>query len=517
MFFFRRFHPATPRPPRRARLQIEALESRLVPYALSGNQWPHPELITISFVPDGTNINGYASNLFATFNAKFGSASAWQNAILKAAQVWAQQANINFAVVADSGADSGAGDYQQGDPTFGDIRIGGYNYGCPTLAMAYMPPPVNNYSIAGDFTFNTGQVWNLGTNYDVFTVAMHEFGHALGLGHSTSSSAAMYSSYNGVKNGLSSDDINGIRAIYGARPNDAFDAAASNGSFSAATNITSLIDSTSLTALVTGLDITTTADVDYYQFTAPSGGTGQVTVNVQSQGLSLLAPVLKVYNGGRNLLKSVSGLNQYGTTLTATVSVTAGQTYYVLVDGADNTAFGTGAYALTLNFGTGPSPTVPLPNTATPNGSPLSGGGGFAEEDHDAFTKSDSKTTTRNMNLVPEEDHHDHEAFHTYEAEMSPGRSPQQAPVPGYLFTIGADAEQEDQEWVRRVDEVFAGGNGLPAPARIYNRAGPLLGQGYRSAGAAWELRLAASGEEEGSGLDALFAEALKNPLGPER
>src|SRR5690349_5604869 len=85
----------------RARLEVKALESRLVPYSVSGDAWIHPELITISFVPDGTVIgsNGYGpiySNLFSTFDAKFG-AGVWEQAILKAAQTWAQQTNLNFA------------------------------------------------------------------------------------------------------------------------------------------------------------------------------------------------------------------------------------------------------------------------------------------------------------------------------------------------------------------------------------------------------------------------------------
>src|SRR5262245_3422336 len=132
---------------RRARLHVEALESREVPYATTSNFWPHSQLVTLSFVPDGTvvgsNSNGYiTSNLFSVFNARFGSPSVWQNQILKAAQVWAQQTNINFALVNDSGADIGSGANQQGDPNFGDIRIGGYNFGTTTLAQGYMPPPV---------------------------------------------------------------------------------------------------------------------------------------------------------------------------------------------------------------------------------------------------------------------------------------------------------------------------------------------------------------------------------------
>src|SRR5438105_2715293 len=118
LFFQKRNRSPRPRPPSPSvRPQVEALESRLVPYALSGDAWPGPQLITLSFVPDGTvlgtNANGnITSNLFATFNAKFGSTSKWENQILKAAQQWAAQTNINFAVVADNGTAIGSGSYQ---------------------------------------------------------------------------------------------------------------------------------------------------------------------------------------------------------------------------------------------------------------------------------------------------------------------------------------------------------------------------------------------------------------------
>jgi hypothetical protein len=45
----------------------------------------------------------------------------------------------------------------------------------------------------------------------------------------------------------------------------------------------------------------------------------------------------------------------------------------------DTTAFGTGAYALTMSFAGAPLPAVPLPNTQTANANPLSGGGGLAD------------------------------------------------------------------------------------------------------------------------------------------
>src|SRR5205823_11531627 len=123
------------------------------------------------------------------------------------------------------------------------------------------------------------------------------------------------------------------------------------------------INTASLTAVVTGLDLTTTSDIDYYKFTAPSNSSTSMTVKVQSSGLSLLAPSLKIYNSSNTLLGSVTGSGNFGSTLTTTVSITPGQTYYVRVAGANTTVFGTGAYALTLTLGTGVNPTVPLPST----------------------------------------------------------------------------------------------------------------------------------------------------------
>jgi hypothetical protein len=392
---------------------LEVLESRLVPYSVSGNAWPHPSLITLSFVPDGTVLatsgdGNLTSNLFSTFNAKFGSAATWENQILQAANEWAQQTNINFAVVSDNGATAGTGSSQQGDPNMGDIRIGGYNFGSGNnnIATANMPPSANNYSIAGDIDFNTGKTFNIGSAYDLRTVALHEFGHALGLNHSTTYSAVMYSVYTTTKQALTRDDINGIQKIYSNSAARSADGDAPN-SFATASDITSTIDPTTLTALLTGQSLNSTpstTDVDYFTFTAPSATTDTLTVTVQSAGLSLLTPVLTVYAADQQtVLGTASAPGQYGATVSVTVTgVTAGQQFYVQVSGGETTALGSGAYALTLNFGSGDSPTVPLPNTQTTNGNPRHAGGGVPDsttatsdtEAHDTFGPAATANTT---------------------------------------------------------------------------------------------------------------------------
>ena len=97
------------------------------------------------------------------------------------------------------------------------------------MALTYQPPPVNNFSIAGDMTFNTGQTFKIGSTYDLFSVAIHEFGHTLGLGHEYSHCARMNAvvDYDGtpeycrshtmsywLKHALKGDDVHGARALY---------------------------------------------------------------------------------------------------------------------------------------------------------------------------------------------------------------------------------------------------------------------------------------------------------------
>src|SRR6516164_10655923 len=82
-------------------LRIEQLEDRTVLSAF-GVPWPDPEHLTLSFVPDGTQVGTAQSNLFQLLNAKYPTA-VWENEILRAFQTWAVNANINIGMVPDSG------------------------------------------------------------------------------------------------------------------------------------------------------------------------------------------------------------------------------------------------------------------------------------------------------------------------------------------------------------------------------------------------------------------------------
>jgi len=85
-------HSPLPRRPLPTRLRFDQLEQRVVPYATSGNAWVNPQLVTLSFVPDGTILGANAqgnitSGLFARLNSHPGWTTAtWQHQIMAAAQ-----------------------------------------------------------------------------------------------------------------------------------------------------------------------------------------------------------------------------------------------------------------------------------------------------------------------------------------------------------------------------------------------------------------------------------------------
>lgn len=95
-----------------------------------------------------------------------------------------------------------------------------YTMNDPVLAHAFRPGP----GVAGDVHFREDKNWDFdvtfaeqpgGDRISFFSVALHELGHTLGLGHSDLAEAVMYEFYTSSTGVLSPDDISGIRHIYG--------------------------------------------------------------------------------------------------------------------------------------------------------------------------------------------------------------------------------------------------------------------------------------------------------------
>ena len=172
------------------------------------------------------------------------------------------------------------------------------NLGSGALGETFLPPPFNGGTDAGDMFLNSTATWHINTDYDLETVAIHEFGHALGLGESQITTACMYAYYNGMKQTLTTDDIAGIQSVWGAPQSDQFNSnGQSNSNYANAANITSYIDANGQIA-IPSLRITSGSQAEWFSVTVPASTNGTMVVKVQSSNLSMMSPKLSVYTSG---------------------------------------------------------------------------------------------------------------------------------------------------------------------------------------------------------------------------
>ncbi|MFB3777987.1 MAG: matrixin family metalloprotease [Bryobacteraceae bacterium] len=137
--------------------------------------------------------------------------------ILRALEEWARVAGVSFAP-ADAGNRPStvnvlfaSGDHGDGYPFDGQGRV---------LAHTFYPSPPNPEPIAGDMHLDDDEEWVAGPDVsvrsvDLFSVTLHELGHALGLGHSDIPGAVMYPYYRRTT-ALTQEDVNAILKLYAA-------------------------------------------------------------------------------------------------------------------------------------------------------------------------------------------------------------------------------------------------------------------------------------------------------------
>lgn len=134
----------------------------------------------------------------------------YESAIDTAFDRWESVANLSFNKV----------DNQAGDIVLAGEYLWGEEIAHALTARSFTEREGETFSQISwsEIHFSEAVFWSVGEGsfgYDFLTVATHEIGHALGLGHSEVEGALMYAGYQG-KNTLQADDIAGIQFLYGA-------------------------------------------------------------------------------------------------------------------------------------------------------------------------------------------------------------------------------------------------------------------------------------------------------------
>ena len=186
-------------------------------YVLSSSRWPLGSNVTMQL-----ELGGFSGTLID------GSTGGWGSIAESALTEWNGKMNqLKFSVVRDSAAALAGGNNLNN--VFWGSTVYGQAFGTRTLAITtfwYM----GSTRTESDVVFNTNQSWNsyrgslrTASSGDVLNdfrrVALHEFGHVVGLEHPDDSGQSVVAQMNSTisdLDDLAADDIAGAQALYGA-------------------------------------------------------------------------------------------------------------------------------------------------------------------------------------------------------------------------------------------------------------------------------------------------------------
>jgi len=255
-------------------------------YVLEGPKWPNG---TVTMQLSLGNAGHTLSDGNTSWNSAVAPALTMWNQVMGAAQL-AGVMNSSAAVSQGDGVNSMAFANTFFGSSFGSntLAITGYSYSGSTMREA-------------DILFNNAWTWDsyrgpLRSPMDIQRVALHELGHVLGLGHSTLSTAIMYA-FVGNTDTLTSDDIAGAQALYGA-PSGTPTPTPSPSATATPTPTATPTSTPSVTPSPTpfGLSVTLSAapttvrshDTAVFTVTASTTATSPVTVNYSLSGTAIL-------------------------------------------------------------------------------------------------------------------------------------------------------------------------------------------------------------------------------------
>lgn len=301
--------------------------------------------LTVSFAPDGTKMLDGTSRLYESFAGMLGAA-ALERTILDALNTWAMHGNVNIGRVADDGSPFGSAGLTYGDPRFGDIRIGSATLASDTLAIGLSQDNFVSGTWAGDILFNSDAAFT--SKSQLFAVALHEAGHALGLPHSNDPNSVMHPA--STRTTLSQGDIEQFQQLYGVRDLDAYDRELPNNLARNSTNLEfkDEVGHKGDYPVVAFGDVSAIRDYDFYRVEFPDEFEGPVSFAVLAQGISLLAPALTVVSEDGSILADVRASQFGGDDVSVTLDrELLGDKVYVRVRGTGRGAIGT--YGLSIS------------------------------------------------------------------------------------------------------------------------------------------------------------------------